>query len=57
MQTSPNSEKWYFKEVSKEEKDKIEFEDVLQRFTRVFELEDKGEFRNMDFKDYSPRII
>ncbi len=56
MQSSPHSEKWYFKEVSKEEREKIEYEDFIEKFTRLFLLDDKGEFRNMDFKDYSPRI-
>ena len=57
MLSSPNSEKWYFKDVSKEERIKIEFQDSLEKFTRLFLINDKGEFRNMDFKDYSPRII
>jgi hypothetical protein len=50
---SPNSEKWYFKEVGKEERIKIEYQDTIERFTRIFLLNDQHEMRNMTQKDFS----
>jgi hypothetical protein len=46
FQRSPNSEKWYFKSVSDNEKEKIEWEDKLERFTRLFLAYDIHELRN-----------
>jgi hypothetical protein len=55
-QISPNSEKWYFKGVSEDEKIKIEWDDKIEEFTRQFLITDYAEFRNQKEQQINPSL-